>query len=228
MPKTTPGLSSDQTPKRPVDLLDLLRKRTLKEQEYEALRAWSERYLRHYGKLSNEDIDDMFGAAVVDFLETADDLPRSELEAEYTRALDRHRKRGQRYYSRMLPDEKAQLHAAPGDPDEGVNKMDRHKVVEKIKKAIPRVLDSMNDRYRDLISEVWLDPSSTPSDKRSDADNKALQRAVQQFGSRLEDALVEERDGLEQQGKSDQILNDAIKVVHHRLLEDLMGWEDEH
>lgn len=229
MPKTTPEPPPSRSPKRLVDLLDKLQKRTVSDAEYEAFRAQSEKYLRRFARnMSFDDIDDIFGDAVTDFLAVADGIPRSEFETEYTRALERHRKRAQRYYRRMLPDENLLLHTSPNDPNEGINLMDRRRVIQKLKESIPRALEVMNSRYRDLITEAWLEPDSRSRSKRSAAESKALERAEAQFGMRLEDALVEKQEALERQGVSDKALEDAIRVIREGLLKDLMDWAKEH
>lgn len=218
-----------------LDLADLviLRRghpatRTSRElsREYEAallhVHGQSVEYLRgsHAGGLSSEDFEDIFHGALLDMIPAiwAQDIPLEDVQAEFQTALERHKKREQRYHLRIRLDAtlEASLPASielQHDIEHAVALMDD--VHQFMSEALSRVAD---DLQHDLL--VWdfgLDFSidfrhGVPGVEPASALYAALSRARINFWCILDQLFRL----AEQEGTHDPlILKEAREVLGH-------------
>ena len=83
------------------------------------------------------------------------------------------------------------------------------------------MLGLMNSRYRSLIVDAYgLRVGASRSEIRSAAEKKALQRAREQFMTRMEEVLADEAE--QSSARQKELLELALQVVREDLLDDLL------
>jgi hypothetical protein len=203
---------------------DLEALRSGKEGAFERLlsacRAWVGLFSQG---LSEDDLEDVVLTALTDVLPDLKrlDLSVEELDRELRRSLNRHRARAKREGLRFqeVPSEGW----AESEEEAFILRDHLLNVVAAIEAHIQGSLAGLSERDRDLlIASYGLGPPSTmetvfPS---NDARKKALSRARQRFGHRLETSLLE---ALKADRGAKRVLEDALSILRGSSLQQTLS-----
>lgn len=172
---------------------------------------WGQQYIgsKFRGGLAAEDLREITGDALLDFLGTAHGLLVSQLLRQFVRALERHKKRWKRRRARAVNVDARVLEILTASKTEADAREHLDAVLEELYEAIPQALGRMTSRYHDCIAEQY-DPDRPLRLGRIDRSADTKKRALRQFKGQLEDILDEK---LERTGDPGGILEAAIHIV---------------